>query len=1178
MVYIKRIDLRGFKTFGKKVSISLDRGLTVITGANGSGKSNVMDCVKFTLGELSAKELRGGSLADLISKTGETHTRSAYAAIQFDNSDRRIPVDSELVTVSREFVRGGEGVYRVNGRRIPRKQVTEILSSAGVEVSGFNIVPQHAVTRLAEFTPEERRKIVEDMIGIAVYDTKKTEAEVQLQQADLNLKVASAKVDEVRSRVESLERERNNFVRYTFLKNQVCLLRALILSDKIGAFDSEVLKIKELFSSKQTELESVRHERDRSSEERARIEDERQKFEQEAVDQGTTRMFELERSIGDRNTETAKLRMELSSNETNLKRLADEKEQLRKRIEEVTKSIEEQNNELVGLRESRDNVSSVLSEKKRIESELWNGVKEAAKSVDVFNNELNQLENSINQLSSQQAKLDGKADAGSVKLELISSHLKTLENRKSEYEQLIGEVEKRSVDLMNLHLEEQKRLEEMSRKIREYGKLKEVKLNDVHRSKETLEKASVTTLEFEAQKNVVENFGSEEKALQTIEEMGQAGAISGIVGRLDKLINVSKDYHRALEAASAGWMKALIVKDVESALSCIESLKRTKMGRIKIIPLRSISPTPTISWSKEAPGIVGPIADLVEVPPTLKPAVNFIFGDTLLANSQKAAYITAAKGVRAVSVSGEVYEPTGGIEGGYYREPFNFETLIKKTLDVENLEKIIRSLETLIAKSEEDAKRIQTEMDSLSESKVQSEGTIAEIEGEMSSVKASLQRAKGTLSNILKRIGDISAEADSEKNQNTLEAEQREKIRKELDQLVGKRDSLRSLIDPELLSQSQQKHVDLSKETGELQSKFMEISSRIGMLESSIRVLEPGLLQMRSRISEIDMQTVAIADTIQQTRRTFEESSEILSKLEGERSSISDKLSTVRGMRDDFRAKLKSIEVETKTLFEKYEQLSTEVNQANAVLKEKEIQISYLVKELQDLGYKEALQSTQEDVKEAQSALDIIKRELDEIGAVNQLALDSYEEQKNIYKQLSTRINELSEEKLSILSFMNELDRKKYNTFMTAFTNVNENFQDIFTKISNGGSGRLLLENSEDPFKGGVDVYLRFPGKAELPISSASGGEKSVATVCFVIALQSIHPMPFYMFDEIDAHLDVLNTQRLADLLKERARGSQFIVISLRDITISRADRIYGIYIQNGVSHAVTLPMPEAKA
>jgi chromosome segregation protein len=160
---------------------------------------------------------------------------------------------------------------------------------------------------------------------------------------------------------------------------------------------------------------------------------------------------------------------------------------------------------------------------------------------------------------------------------------------------------------------------------------------------------------------------------------------------------------------------------------------------------------------------------------------------------------------------------------------------------------------------------------------------------------------------------------------------------------------------------------------------------------------------------------------------------------------------------------------------------------------------------------------------------------------------------------------------------MNELDKKKYDMFMKAFNSVNASFQEIFSRISNKGSGKLLLENLEDPFKGGVDVYLRFPGKAELTINSASGGEKSVATVFFVLALQTINPMPFYMFDEIDAHLDVLNTQRLAELLRERARGSQFIVISLRDITISRADKIYGIYIQNGISQAVTLPMPEAR-
>ncbi len=1177
MVYIKRIDLRGFKTFGRKVSISLDRGLTVITGANGSGKSNVMDSVKFTLGELSAKEMRGGSLADLISKTSDTHTRSAYAGIQFDNSDRRIPVDSDLVTVSREFLRGGEGVYRMNGRRIPRKQLTEIMSSAGVDVTGFNIVPQHAVTRLAEVTPEERRKIVEDMIGIAVYDAKKAEADVQLQQADLNLKVASAKVDEVRSRVESLERERNNFLRYNFLKDEVSLLRALILSSKIGALREELSKIKECAENRKHEADEIKQERDRLSNEKTEVEEEKQKFELEAVDQGTARMFEIERAIGDRNAEIAKYRMEFNSNETNLRKLENERQELEKRIEEVAKSLESHNTELLDLKEARENLSKILDDKTRIETELWNGVQETAKSVDVFGKEMQDLEKAINELSSQQAKLDAKTEAGSVKLQLISGHLKTLETRRSEYEQSMEDIDKRSGELANLQIEEQKRLVEIGKKLQDYASLKESKLNDVRKSKETVEKASTTIMEFEAQKNVVQTFGAEEKALQTIEEMGRAGAIPGVIGRLDKLVKVSKDYQRALESASAGWIKALVVKDVESAISCIESLKRTKMGRIKIIPLESVSSAQTIGWSREDAGIVGPIATLVQVEESIKPAINFVFGDTVLANNQKAAYTTAAKGIRAVSLSGEVYEPSGGIEGGYYREPFNFESLISRAVTVENLEKIIKSLETLIAKSEDDARRLEIEIGDLKEGKVRCEGAIVEVQVELSNVQSSLQRAKNTLSNVIRRIEELSIEALKEKDQNNLETEERDRIKNELDELIKKRETMRSKVDSTELSQSRQRHVELSKERGELQQKLTEINSRIGMLESSLQILKPNLEQMKLRILEISEQTTGGRESVQQAKTALDESLKKLSELENERKTISEKLSTVRNIREEFQTKLRSLESQTKSLFEKYDHTNGELAQVTAELKEKEIQVSYLVRELQELGYQDTLQSTQEDVREAESALALIKRELDEIGAVNQLALTQHEEQKNIYKQLSTRINEVSNEKLSIINFMTELEKKKFDTFMNAFNSVNKNFQDIFGRISNGGSGKLLLENLEDPFKGGVDVYLRFPGKADLSIGSASGGEKSVATVCFVLALQAINPMPFYMFDEIDAHLDVLNTQRLAELLRERAKGSQFIVISLRDITISRADRIYGIYIQNGVSQAVSLPVPEAR-
>ncbi len=238
MVFIKRIDIRGFKTFNKKVSINFGTGFTVITGPNGSGKSNILDSLKFALGELSPRELRGRSLSDLVHKSQGEGARSAYVAVQFDNTDRKLPVDSDLVTISREFSKGGEGIYRLNGRRLSRKQVQDIMSSADIQVTGFNLISQHAITRLAEISTEERRKILESLIGIGTFETKKAEARVQLSEADLNLKVASARVDEVRQRIEQLERERNDLLRSNLLKTEINSQQARILSAQILSLET----------------------------------------------------------------------------------------------------------------------------------------------------------------------------------------------------------------------------------------------------------------------------------------------------------------------------------------------------------------------------------------------------------------------------------------------------------------------------------------------------------------------------------------------------------------------------------------------------------------------------------------------------------------------------------------------------------------------------------------------------------------------------------------------------------------------------------------------------------------------------------------------------------------------------------------------------------------------------
>jgi chromosome segregation protein len=266
------------------------------------------------------------------------------------------------------------------------------------------------------------------------------------------------------------------------------------------------------------------------------------------------------------------------------------------------------------------------------------------------------------------------------------------------------------------------------------------------------------------------------------------------------------------------------------------------------------------------------------------------------------------------------------------------------------------------------------------------------------------------------------------------------------------------------------------------------------------------------------------------------------------------------------------------TIINELEPLNREIAELNSTIKEKEMRASLLWAEIKQLGYSELLQVEPQQLASLETSLPALRRELESIGAVNGLAVSQYEDQKNNYKQLATRIYEIEKERHAIIQFMNELDQKKRDMFMRAFNQVNGAFEEVFAKITGTGRGRMALEFPEDPFKGGVDMLLAFPGKSDMTISSASGGEKSVGTVCFLLALQAIHPMPFYMFDEIDAHLDVVNSQRLAELLRERSKGSQFIVVSLKDTAISRANKAYGVFIQDGVSQIVSMPMAEVAA
>jgi len=481
-----------------------------------------------------------------------------------------------------------------------------------------------------------------------------------------------------------------------------------------------------------------------------------------------------------------------------------------------------------------------------------------------------------------------------------------------------------------------------------------------------------------------------------------------------------------------------------------------------------------------------------------------------------------------------------------------------------------------VERERKDVERLANEIEQLRASKAKAENTAQALRVEYDNLIAQLERCSRSLKSVEMRVEELNhgilegtrllAEATHKKK----EAESR------LKSLTGETSASFKSEAGRLLD-LENRYAQLLHEVNQMRQVDADTRSRFDSIVTTIEA-------HRNTISHLLLQREDLAErlkntqqTIQDLRTTEEEIRKRIDALEQQRRGTWDDLSAVKEERTKVLSELEQIELDKKQLFKALDPINENIRELNGRVAQLETEKRFLQDQLCATGVERAVEPTRTDLKDLEEALNRLKRERDSIGQVNALAVKQYEEVYANYSQLSARINEVEKEKLAILNFMNELERRKLEAFMKGFNQVNRAFQEIFAQITAGGDGRLVLEDEADPFKGGVDIFLQFPGKPGATIRSASGGERSVGTVTFLLALQAIHPMPFYFFDEIDAHMDVLNTKRLADLLREKSRGSQFVVISLKDTTIAKADRVFGVYIQDAVSQVVSLPMVEAR-
>jgi chromosome segregation protein len=352
----------------------------------------------------------------------------------------------------------------------------------------------------------------------------------------------------------------------------------------------------------------------------------------------------------------------------------------------------------------------------------------------------------------------------------------------------------------------------------------------------------------------------------------------------------------------------------------------------------------------------------------------------------------------------------------------------------------------------------------------------------------------------------------------------------------------------------------------------LELENKLASSQSTLDTLKPGYDQLRIQARALESEIRREEAKVEEAGKRSEQLQEEMKKLTEEKANLVESLKSVGEERRKYEERFSQIGKSLNKLIDQMDPLNTNVSELKATQRELDTQLTMLTSQLRNLGFEKTLETTPGAIEDASKIKLGLEKELGEIGAVNQLADQQYESIKDNYKQLSVRISSLERDKLGILNFMDQLEKQRLDAFMNAFSRVNQTFQQIFHDITEGGNGRMALDSPENPFEGGLDVFLQFPGKTEMTMAAASGGEKSVSTVCYLLALQQIHPMPFYIMDEIDAHLDVLNTKRLATLVKSKSGESQFIVISLKDTTIARADRVFGVFIEGNQSKVITLP------
>ncbi|MBR5994495.1 MAG: chromosome segregation protein SMC [Lachnospiraceae bacterium] len=1177
-MYLKSIEVHGFKSFANKILFNFEEGITGIVGPNGSGKSNVADAVRWVLGEQRIKQLRGASMQDVIFSGTELRKPMSYAyvAITLDNSDHKLAIDYDEVTVARRIYRSGESEYLINGTVCRLKDVNELFYDTGIGKEGYSIIGQGQIDKILSGKPEDRRELFDEAAGIVKFKHRKETAVKKLESEEANLVRVKDILAELEKQVGPLEKQAE--VAKIYLKK-----KEELKSLDVNVFLLENNRLKEQLDSV---LEKSRIATDEYDETNARFENTKNEYEQ------------IEEEIAILNDKIETARADLSNTNVLREKLEGEILVLKEQIKSGKVNEENLRERLVVInrdRESREkNRDEVLKEKKVNDEQMASLVESKNEAQELLSNVQKQIEELTAKIEDGKNTIIGELNhRATIKAEIgrYDTMKEQINIRKAELNSKLlaakSDEVKQDEDIKKF-LEEQEAIDAEIAEMNETLKKGESTVEGIRstlsdKDKELREIQTLYTQDkskLEALTNITERYEGYGGSVKKV--MEQKDTTKGIIGVVADIIKVEEKYETAIETALGGNIQNIVTDDENTVKKMIAFLKKNRLGRATFLPLTGIAKpqefkTPEVLKEK---GVIGMADELVSTDKKYANVAKAMLGRIVVVDNVDNAIAIFKKfeqGVRMVTLEGELFVPGGAISGGAFKNSSN---LLSRRREIEELEKKIKEYKQQIADTEKEIEELKQKRNKL---RMDNESLKVDIQKkyiEQNTALLNVEKAKEkkneailgsvNLRNEGVEIEEQLKEIDLRKEEIIKTLSDSETLEKDLTKKIAEDSSELDLI----RERESEYSTDLTRwdlEVNKMLQKQDFVNQNLHRIEDEISRFVIDARELEDKITKGEEEMALKESNISEIEKTIVESHSSQDKKQTE-------LTEDINKRDILNEKQKSFFKTREEISDRISALDKEIYRLNAQ-KEKfeeaiETQISYMWEEyeitLSDAG--SLRDESMTDLTGMKKEISKVKDAIKKLGDVNVNAIEDYRNLMERYTFLKTQHDDLVEAKETLQGIITELDEAMRKQFAESFKDINEEFDKVFKELFGGGKGTLELIEEEDILEAGIRIIAQPPGKKLQNMMQLSGGEKALTAIALLFAIQNLKPSPFCLLDEIEAALDESNVDRFAKYLHKLTKHTQFIVITHRRGTMQKADRLYGITMQEkGVSALVSV-------